>query len=98
MSTELIASDGGYMSKLIRLQFEMPQDKLIELDRLVAETGASTRKEYVNSALTLFKWAIREIQEGKAIASIDANEKVTELAMPLLENVEPSKKKVTAGR
>lgn len=84
------------MAKLIRLQFEMPEEKLKELDQLVAVTGASTRKEYVNHALTLFKWAIKEIKEGKAIASIDEDENVTELAMPLLENAAPKPKKVSA--
>ena len=84
------------MAKLIRLQFEMPEEKLKELDQLVAATGASTRKEYVNHALTLFKWAVKEIREGKTIASIDEDESVTELVMPLLQNAAPKNKKVPA--
>lgn len=71
-----------------RLQFELPDEKLRELDIIREETGLSTNKELMSNALSLFLWAVREVKRGRAIASVDeANEKYREVWMPALENV-----------
>ena len=72
--------------KIVRLQFEMPEDKVAELEELMSETGVQTKKELINNALTLLKWAVRETRKGHAIASVDeTNGKYRELQMPILD-------------
>jgi hypothetical protein len=71
-----------------RLQIELNRDKAKELDALMKEVKASTKKEYVNAALTLLKWAIEQRRAGRIIASVDEREDAyRELLMPLLSEV-----------
>ncbi len=73
--------------KIVRIQFEMPEDKAKELDVLLKEYGVSTKKELFNNALTLLKWAIKETRSGRYIASVDEKSgKYRELQMPILSN------------
>jgi len=73
---------------ITRLQFEISEDRLRELEALINATGASTKKELMNNALTLFEWAVNEEKAGNTIASINENSKsYRELVMPLLKNV-----------
>ena len=70
-----------------RLQFELPDEKLRELDLLREVTGLTTNKELMSSALALFWWAVREVKRGRTIASVDeTNGKFKEVWMPGLEN------------
>jgi hypothetical protein len=73
---------GGKM----RVQFELSQEKLGELEQLMAETGIGTKAELITNALTLLKWAVKERQNGNIVASIDEHsDKYKELLMPVLE-------------
>jgi hypothetical protein len=75
------------MSK-IRIQFELPEDRVRELEQLMAETDISTKKELLNTALTLFQWAVQEKRTGNVIASIDEKQnRLKELIMPSLSRV-----------
>ena len=78
---------------MVRIQLDMPDDRVKELDALMTETGVATRKELFNNALTLFEWAVREKKLGNVIASVDEGaKKMKELVMPSLE-VKPASKK-----
>ena len=69
----------------VKIQFELPSDKVKEIDALMKMTGTNTRKEYFNNALTLLEWAIEERYKGNTIAAIDDKyQKVKELVMPIL--------------
>ena len=71
---------------MVRIQLDMPGDRVKELDELMTETGVVTRKELFNNALTLFEWAVREKKLGNVIASVDEGaKKMKELVMPSLE-------------
>jgi hypothetical protein len=73
--------------ELVRIQFELPKDKVAELEDLMKETGVQTKKELFNNALTLLKWAVREAGRGNSIASVDeARGKYRELHMPILSS------------
>ena len=73
------------MSKTTRIQFELSEDKLKELEALMETSGIRTKKELFNSALTLFGWALYERKAGRVIASMDEEEgKYKELLMPAL--------------
>jgi hypothetical protein len=73
---------------VVRIQFELPSEKVKELEALMRETRITTRKDLFNNALTLLEWAIQEKRGGKKIASVDENNKrYKELVMPILEAV-----------
>jgi metal-responsive CopG/Arc/MetJ family transcriptional regulator len=60
------------MPDMQRVQLDMPEERVKELDELMREIGAATRKEFFNHAISLFKWAIEERKEGRIIASVDS--------------------------
>jgi metal-responsive CopG/Arc/MetJ family transcriptional regulator len=73
---------------MVRIQLDLPEEQVKELDELMRETNIVTRKDLFNNALTLFQWAVKAKRAGRIIASLD-EEKGTakELVMPALENV-----------
>ncbi len=71
-----------------RLQIELSEDKLDELESLMKEGRAATKKEFVNAALTLMEWAMKERRAGRIIASVDEGKNVyKEIVMPILSEV-----------
>lgn len=84
-----------------RLQFELPEERVLELDNLAERTGLKTRVQLLNTALTLFEWAVREREAGRIIASLDeGNAKYKEIDMPGFpnENKKGSKKTRTSEK
>jgi hypothetical protein len=76
------------MPETVRLQVEMDQEQMAELEQLLQLGGLKTKKELFNNALTLLKWAAREKAKGNAICSINEQDHMRkELEMPFLENV-----------
>ena len=76
------------MSDLVRLQVEIDQEQMNELERLLQVGGLRTKKELLNNALTLLKWAVKEKGRGCAIVSVNEQEGTyKELEMPFLEHV-----------
>lgn len=74
-------------AKVQRVQFDVPEDRLAELQELMKSCGIETRKDLFNNALTLLEWAVRESSRGRAIASVSDDEKsYRELHMPILFN------------
>lgn len=72
------------MESMVRIQFELPESKVKELEEMMRIGDVHTRKDLFNNALTLLQWAIKEVREGKLIASVDEqNKKYKELAMPI---------------
>ena len=73
---------------MIRIQMDMPEDQVKELDELMKETKLATRKDLFNNALTLFQWAVKAKRAGRIITSLDERSQTSkELVMPALENV-----------
>lgn len=72
----------------VRVQFELTEEKVRELEALMEESGVKTKKDFINNALTLLEWAIEEKKAGRMIASVDKNEEsYREVLMPLLSNM-----------
>jgi hypothetical protein len=70
----------------VRIQLDLDERRVRELDALADQCGLGTRKELFNNALSLFEWAIREVSHGRIIASVDeAADRYKELHMPALE-------------
>jgi hypothetical protein len=73
---------------MVRIQLELPEDRVAELDELGARLRIRTRKDLLNTALTLLEWAVNEKAAGHKIASVDVeNQVLRELVMPGLESV-----------
>jgi hypothetical protein len=73
---------------MVRIQLDLPDEQVAELDQRMAETKLRTRKDFFNNALTLFDWAIKQKKAGRVIAAIDESQDIVkELLMPALENV-----------
>ncbi len=86
------------MSKTMRIQFEVDETEAEQLDDLMRRTGLRRRKDLFNNALTILRWATRQVAEGKKIASIDeGNETYRELNMPALDHAAASASSPTVG-
>lgn len=76
---------------MVRIQLEVPEEQLVEIERLMTDLRLRTKKDLFNNALTLLRWAAEERRYGRAVGSIDAAQGVVkELVMPALQNVAPS--------
>jgi hypothetical protein len=76
------------MSQHVRLQIEIAPEEMAELERLGRLGGSRTKKDVVNNAITLLKWAARERGGGCTIVSLNrAKGTIKELEMPFLETV-----------
>ncbi|MCH7787145.1 MAG: hypothetical protein IIC22_06515 [Chloroflexi bacterium] len=74
--------------KTVRIQYEIPEDRLEALDALMKEAGMKTRTELFNNGMALLRWAIRQRKEGRVVASINYDDKsFRELEMPFFENI-----------
>ena len=71
----------------IRLQFEVEEDALREIEQLQELGGLRTRKDLLNNALTLLQWAVRQRSKGRTILSEGEDGSQRELEMPFLEAV-----------
>jgi hypothetical protein len=97
-STPDIASDKGVVKmpdavktslespKLVRVQVEVLEDRLSELNELMRLCGLSTRKDLFNNAISILEWATEEVGKGNVIASVNRKERNYEvLRMPVLD-------------
>jgi hypothetical protein len=74
--------------RVIRLQVELEAAQMEELEKLADLGGLRTKKDLLNNALTLLKWAARQKTEGSVIQSVNRSEgTVKELEMPFLETL-----------
>jgi hypothetical protein len=75
----------------MRLQIDLDESRMKELETLMGEGGVKTKKELFNAALTLLRWAMKERKAGRIIASVDEEkETIKELEMPILSEVKPN--------
>jgi hypothetical protein len=73
---------------MVRIQFELPEDKVSELKKLMEESGIKTRKDLLNNALMLLEWAISERRAGRTIVSVDEKKnRYKEVLMPILSSI-----------
>jgi hypothetical protein len=55
----------------MRIQFELPEERVKALEAMMREAQIPTRKDLFINALTLFDWAIKESSAGRTIASVN---------------------------
>ena len=82
----------------VRLQIELPEERVRELEALMKECDIATKKDLFNNALTLLEWAVRESEKGRIVASVDEeNQRYRELQMPAFSAVSARAKKALAA-
>lgn len=70
---------------MVRVQFEMSEEKYKELEVLMKKAGVRTKKDLLNNALVLLEWYLKEKEAGRIVASIDEKQhRYKEVVMPLL--------------
>lgn len=79
------------MPSTTRVQFNVSDRKLADLDEMQAKLGLSTRKDLFDNAMTLLRWAVRKKEEGLTIAAVDGNNPHRELEMPALQHIRESR-------
>lgn len=85
-------------TKVIRLQIEIDEAQMRELESLAELSGVRTKKDLLNNALTLLKWAARQRMEGYSIQSVNQAEGIVkELEMPLLETLAAASRRARAA-
>lgn len=73
--------------RTVRVQYDLPVERLKDFEDLRKETGATSNREVMSTALALLQWSVREVKRGRSIASVDeANMKFKEIWMPALEH------------
>ena len=72
----------------MRIQLELPEEKVRQLKGLMDEAGIKTYRELFDNALSLLNWSVREVRAGCFIASVDeVGRKYKELIMPILTSL-----------
>lgn len=79
-------------AKLNRLQVEMTEAKLTELEEYRRAGGLKSKRELWDVAFTLLKWAAKKKAQGAAIGSFTETGGFKELEMPFLEDYATSQK------
>lgn len=70
--------------KTVRLQFEVNEDRLEQIDHLMRKLDHKRRAELFNHGLSLLNWVIKEREKGRIIASMDEeNGTYKELEIPI---------------
>ena len=76
------------MKNTVRLQVEMDKEHMEDLEELLKLGGLRTKRDLLNNALTLLKWAAREKAKGNSLCSVDPSGRLhKELELPFLEMV-----------
>lgn len=74
------------IGKSSRLQIEVSPPQLAHIQALMSVCDFRTQKELINNALTLFEWAVEEVQRGNDVAAFNRDNNSYEvLRMPALK-------------
>ncbi len=84
------------MSERVRVQFEMTNDRLTELDQLKYRGKFESRRELFNAAFELLDWAVEQAEKGRDIASLNIDDNDTThhiFALPVLLRLQRNARK-----
>jgi hypothetical protein len=85
------------------MQLEISDQSMGQIKKLMDDTGTKTIEEFFNNALTVFDWAVKEVQAGHRIRSAPAADSAAENGLVRRENFlavpifAPLKKNTPAG-
>lgn len=82
-----------------RVQFDLTQDRLSELEAVMETCGFETKKELFNNALSFFEAAVEESLKGNDIASINEDRKTyNRMILPALTRARARARQVAAPK
>ncbi len=68
-----------------RFQLDLSEVEHDEMERLMATAGIKTKREFVSNALTLFRWAVAEVEANRRVGSFTpAGDQLKQMEMPAL--------------
>lgn len=68
-----------------RFQLDLSEVEHDEMERLMAAAGIKTKREFVSNALTLFRWAVAELEANRRVGSFaPAGDQLKQMEMPSL--------------
>ena len=71
---------------MTRIQIELAEERVKELNDLMARCGLATKKDLFNNAMSILEWAVEEVGAGKVIAAVNrAEQRYEVLRMPVLD-------------
>lgn len=79
-----------------RLQFDLNEDAIKEMDQLREETGLPTRAELIRNALRFLDWALREVRDQNASLLIEKDGKLREVVFPFWKSTKAIETKATS--
>lgn len=72
---------------VVRIQLDLPEHKLEELNELMKEANIGNRKDLFNTALTLLAWVVAQRKENRIITSLNEEEgSYIELKLPFVDD------------
>jgi hypothetical protein len=76
---------------LLRIQFDVTPMQMTNIEELIREFSSviSNKRELLNNAISLLKWAVQERKRGRAIGALDTENKVFySLTFPALDEIQ----------
>jgi Arc/MetJ family transcription regulator len=84
--TRIVITEAQKMS--IRIQIDLDDEFVREIDARMKEAGLSTRKQYFEYSLALFEWAFKQAELGRKISALDTETKtLTEIYLPPFDRI-----------
>lgn len=78
--------------KTVRIQISVTDEYFGKINWMMGECGFKRMSDLLNSAVTLFRWAIEKRQAGFKIVAVDMNnDRIVEFDTPALSNVQQVK-------
>lgn len=72
----------------MRIQYELSKEKNKEIEKMMQETEIRTKRDFIDNAIALFEWAIKQRRDGNIISSVnEESNEYKEIIMPSLSNV-----------
>lgn len=75
------------MADMKRVQLDLPELTVDDLDNMKDESGQSSRAAVIRESLYAYKWMIRQKKSGRRIVSLGSDGNEREFCMPSLEAI-----------
>jgi hypothetical protein len=70
-----------------RLQIDIDDAQLAELETLMVDTGIGTKRELFQNSVMFLLWAVESLKKGHKIGSLDSEGKFCEILTPAFYKV-----------
>lgn len=79
--------------KITRVQLDLPEKRVQQIEELGAKCGLPTRKDVFENAVALFEWCAEQVEQGHVILSVDDKTgRQREIVTPALQSLKKHKR------